>query len=884
MKLLPLCILLFAPVVATAAPVRISLRTYTGNFLNAGDASTGYAMAATADGVGYWESFTVERADGADVGVLRSGDRIHLRTFQGRYVMAQNDGGAGLTGEAQVPRQWETFTIEKLTGAADITQGDAVTLRADNGVNFVMATNGGGGTVTASSGNRAQWETFTVGFENFRLVQLQTYTGQRVGAVSGGGGNVDAITRPQLEWQTFGLVNRSRSSGLRDGDRVALQTFSGKFLSAAGGGGTTVSALANRAAANESFTIHKTGGGDIGPTDSVSFTAPDGAHFLMAVNGGGAALTAQSTLAREWETFALKPAEQLPRAATSALSAPAGAAYGFAPTRATRSGSRKIALFQFGFLDHPYDPTISNGDLVNFMHSGAASIATWVSRMSNGMFSIQNAGTFGPMTVPWNYEVIDNQTYWTGVMQLAAARGFDFALQDTNGDGRVTADELLLVVLDSSNAYGGGRTDSVSFRFAGKTYDGRAFFAGLNAAGHDLQGPAQLAGMKGTMTHEMSHLLFDTVDRYYPPFPPSGDVIATGSNTQQWETITFVPASGDPSSIAAVSDGMHVRVKNVDGGDYLVSDGSASQFLDRGGSSTNPLGEFIVVAPNGGALLQGDPVALRSTATGKLITANLGGGDVVQVTAGAVGSWEKFTVGRTLGTGTLRLNDSLVLRTSVNNPYNTAFVLMGVPNGRHHDASTIARGWWTDWNVAFAGGGVGGKFDVMDFDKRPNILSPYDRFMRGWLAPSVLVPGNRACYALDPTLTTPSALLLWDPLFPDEFYTLENRQAVANFDEVPSSGLVISWVNDHQSYWNQWSDTDTSSRHFPAVISAATAPTLPPNIQLTRPLLPEAFYKRNDPNAAFRTGVHVLPKGDGTPSRFELSVTTVGTQSIVCTH
>lgn|GEM_PF-2531023 len=876
------CMVLAADAVATAAPVRINLRTTTGNFLGAGDASTGYAMSATADGVGFWETFTVERADGAEVGVLHSGDRIHLRTFQGRYVMAANDGGAGLTGEALIGRQWETFTIEKLGAGAEIIQGDAVTLRADNGINFVMAVNGGGGAVTASSRNRAQWERFTVAFENFQLVQLQTFTGQRVGAANGGGGGIDAVSRPQIEWQTFGLIDRSRRSGLRDGDQVALQTFNGKFASAVGGGGGAVSSSSNRAGAFESFTIHKVGGGDIGPTDSVSFTAADGVHFLMAAGGGGGALTAQSTLAREWETFGLRPAEQRPMSAPQALSAPAGASYPFAPTRARASGAPKIALFTIGFGDRPFDPTIANSDLVNFMHGGTGSVAAWVSSMTNGAFSIQNAGTFGPMTVPWNYVVIPSQDYWTGIMQLATARGFNFAAQDRNGDGRVTQDELMLVVLDSSNAYSLGQKKQVSFSFAGKTYDGLALFVGINAAGNGAQGRAQLTGVKGTVTHEISHMLFDTPDRYYTPFPPRGDVVATGSNTAEWETIALVAPNGVFSS-DPVSAGMHVRLQNVFDGDYLVADGSALQFLNRGGSVTDALGEFIVEAPNGGALRQGDPIALRSASTGKLVSAKLGGGDVVQVNTSAVGSWETFTVDRAAGLGTLRLGDSLVLRTSVNNPYNTAFVLMGAPNGRHSDAATIARGWWNDWNSSYAGSGAGGKFDIMDFDKRPGILSPYDRFIRGWLSPSVLVPGNRACYALDPTVDSPSALLLWDPLVPDELYTLENRQFRASFDEVPSSGLVISWINDHANYWNQWGATD---RHdYPAVISAA-APTLPPNMYLTLPLLPELLYKRNAPDAAFRSGVHVLPKADGTPSRFELSVTSsaASAQIVVCTH
>jgi hypothetical protein len=132
--------------VSTPLSIKIGLRTHTGQYLGASDGSQGYRIDATAVGVGPWEVFTAIPA-GVQRSTLYSGDRIHLQTQHGRYLMASDDGGGALTGEATAASTWETFTIEKRSGTGEIIQGDAITLRTNNGVNFVMAQNGGAANV-----------------------------------------------------------------------------------------------------------------------------------------------------------------------------------------------------------------------------------------------------------------------------------------------------------------------------------------------------------------------------------------------------------------------------------------------------------------------------------------------------------------------------------------------------------------------------------------------------------------------------------------------------------------------------------------------------------------------------------------------------------------
>jgi hypothetical protein len=96
-------------------------------------------------------------------------------------------------------------------------------------------------------------------------------------------------------------------------------------------------------------------------------------------------------------------------------------------------------------------------------------------------------------------------------------------------------------------------------------------------------------------------------------------------------------------------------------------------------------------------------------------------------------------------------------------------------------------------------------------------------------------------------------------------------------DEVPSSGIVISWLNEDEGYWRWWfnrsNDPDWGLYRalYPAVISAA-ASAVPPNA-MARPVVfnHDLIARRNDPNAAFTSQELVLPLGHGDPSRFHLS-------------
>lgn len=853
--------------------LRISFKTQTGHYLIANDGSQSFGIRATADGVGSWEVFTIILASGRTSGrspdSIRSGDLIYLQTHHGRYIMAHSGGGGIVTGEATLPNVWETFTIEKLTGTGEIVQDDLVTLRANNGRNLLMAHNGGGGDVTAESTNRSVWETFSVKFWNQMLVCLRSYDSHYLAAENGGGSTITATRNSANIWETFSLINRSRSSGMRDGDLICLQTWNGKFVSAESGGGGNLLANRNRAARFETFTIQKTGGGEIALTDRIFLRTSNETNFVMAFNGGGGTVNALASLGREWETFRLEAAEVNPIGFFTAPSTPPQTGHPIPSPIARVTGRHKLICFLIGFQDRPVDDSISQDDFRSFFFGERDSVRVWIRHMSGDAVFIRG-DAFGPLTVPWPYVARSNQEYFSGLLDIAQSQGFVFRNMDTTRDGTVSGDELLFVILDCTNAVGAGQRGPTSFTYDGIRYSGTFLIVGLYTRGGPVQGRAQLENVMGTVTHELSHMLFDLPDRYYQIFPPRGDVIATSRSRGVLEKFEVIGGGGGD-----IRSGNQIRLRIQNDGDFMVSDGTDRMHLNRGGMATDPLGVFIIERQGGGESIgHGDRIHLKSRATNRYVMANLGGGHVVQVIARRPSVWETFTVERDVGAGTLRSGETMTLMTSNQNHFERGFYLRAEPAGRRTDPETLARGWWHGgWERSPAGGGAGGDFDIMDYDKDMGILSAYDRIKRGWIVPKVLTPDNRACYVLNPNTTgNREAFILWDPTYPDEWYVIENRQRRERVDDIPSSGLIISWINEKTDYWNRWGmGIEHSQQQYPAVISAA-APTAPPNSLIKLVMLSKEFYKRSDPNTAFRSGTHILPRGDGSMSRFKLSI------------
>jgi hypothetical protein len=138
-----------------------------------------------------------------------------------------------------------------------------VMLRTSNGVNYVVAENGGG-------------------------------AGVRADRTAAGPGS----------WEVFGASALAGGPLIAD-DRIALTTANGMYLQAAGGGGALLRADGQTIGAWETFRIEKPGGGVIRHGDAVALRANDTPWYVTAESGGGGNVMVNVAARAAWETFTI---------------------------------------------------------------------------------------------------------------------------------------------------------------------------------------------------------------------------------------------------------------------------------------------------------------------------------------------------------------------------------------------------------------------------------------------------------------------------------------------------------------------------------------------------------------------------------------------------
>ncbi|MFK5635983.1 fascin domain-containing protein [Ornithinimicrobium sp. LYQ103] len=238
---------------------------------------------------------------------------VHIKTHANYYLQADGGGGHSLTARGSWPREWETLTVLPEAGYwADVQDSSRVRLRAPDG--HYVAARGPDRVLDAAAQEPALRETvFTIvlatgeprQFGHFSRFALRASDGRFVCAEGGGNGTVVA-NRPKVgPWETFEahLHPEPPDSCLTTG----IRTHSGMhFLQALKGGGAELSARGPLASEWETF--------DIVAADRAARGFPDGArvnirtdswHYLQAQSGGGGQVTAGGPWPREWETFRL---------------------------------------------------------------------------------------------------------------------------------------------------------------------------------------------------------------------------------------------------------------------------------------------------------------------------------------------------------------------------------------------------------------------------------------------------------------------------------------------------------------------------------------------------------------------------------------------------
>lgn len=832
--------------------LQIALTAHDGSLLVASGGGGDQLLANNRLGAGPWEIFKLFNQ--TRPGTLpQHGDTVVLKVTNGQFISAVGGGGGLLNAASESVDNFAKFILERIDGAGPVQSGDRVAFKTVN--NYYVSADGGG--VNAVVLHRDTWETFTIRIFQPQLVRLRASTSGFVTA-EGGGGSVLTANRsfPGL-WETFSLINLSRSDrSIRPGDQIALQAWNGNYLRVTVP--DTVRVNANQMIPEAQFRVGVSGTSPsaIRSGQRISLQSSTSSRYLVARTG---TVSAGATTAVREAYFTLNFAEQ---SGISFDLLPDGSSLPGRPFE-TRplpvSGERNLLTL------HIYDtlavPPImaSNEQIAEAIFGRAPSLASWLETMSDGIFTVRNAGVYGPIRL-WSVGAI----YEDISLLLTAAYNAGVPLASfTNPGGMIDNNRVKLVKMGTG---GGGRTHhATGLGRGGIRFDGEMVGVGVSADVNE--------GSRMVLCHEISHLLLNVQDRYGMRRPLRGDVVANRTRVGDWERFIIERVDGP----GRVNAGDRIMLRAHDG-TYLAIAPEAPHLINLEGPDAGIARVFSLTNLRDGDLISGSRIALRAH-NGQYMSALLGGNSVVMANVSWFRGWEEFEIRKFSGSGQIASGEAISLRTGLGNYYLVAETgSRDRPRGEAIDANDRRRGYL--WG---AGAGYGGNFDNASANYHPVMLALYDRIRLGWVRPRYLTPDNRGCYLLRPFIDYREALILFDPQNPKEWYTVENRQYRENIDEVPSSGIVISWVCEDETYWRWWferaNDPEWGGR-YPAVISAVT-PGVPPNMMaLPLVLNPDELTQRNNPRAAFTNQEIVLPLGNGDPSRFHLSFHSLGSGNI----
>jgi len=205
------------------------------------------------------------------------------------------------------------------------------------------------------------------------------------------------------------------------------------------------------------------------------------------------------------------------------------------------SGTRKILAIRVGFLDRPLEVSASNTE--NAFFGATNSVAKYYQDQSKGTLQVQSAlGGASVLTVnlgagdanggnhPDGFiDTGDNVTdhrnevaFVTSVVSKAAAQGVNFASFDTNGDGRITPDELVVYLIVAGYEESGSALTPSVWAHAWSSWTGygaahMVTIAGKTLTNWAMNGELYDAGVAmpfGVICHELGHQFCKLPDLY----------------------------------------------------------------------------------------------------------------------------------------------------------------------------------------------------------------------------------------------------------------------------------------------------------------------------------------------------------------------------------
>jgi hypothetical protein len=873
-------------------PTLLALRSFSGNFVSS-NLSDSRRITAVALGIGGAEVFQVVNITTGD-DQLRHDDTVALRDYHGRYLTAEGGGGSFLGTVRENQRSLQSqFLVQRAAGPGDVAVEDSISLRTSDGQHFLQARNGGGHEINSLSTWAREWETFRAYPVSTRAIRLRSHDDRfltdqaalnlplRFVSAEPGPTNVFIM-------MSIGLTGTEP----RVGQVVGLRTNSGRIVS-------FVSTFSSERWLDPEETQIKFF--NVGPEPQEPGVPPPLARLrhgslIQIVSAEGLRLwrvgldgsiilapalrrrpgrdefpreTANFTL--EWDSSPVHDCDWIPNGSDlpgRPLETPPAVTSGTAPLvvfhyRTDLNGGSLPPLNvpdPQGFLSH---------EIFEQNPSSPPTLNSWLKDNSNGVFQAQNLGIFGPIPISEDRPLpVTQQVNDTARLTAAPAASLSILARSI----RRNPNSGLVEVAVHGGIVGNNRPLSVRIR--NTRIECRASYVGVAQP----RNAALSADERMVLCHEVSHGALGVFDRYNAPVKLHGDFTATSRDNHDWQRLHLAKAAGSGEILSGDS------VFLGRGEQWAVIDPQIENALFLSGSQRTTFRVERIANGGIGPIEIGDQIGLSwadNRGQRRWVAAYMGGGGGLYGNSNHRSSWETFAVmqsddgrpsGRLSSGATFRLQsiegfDVMAFRSSPTNGVGTPWANL-TPEQQASGFRFVDN---SDTN--------GAGFDNSSSNYSTILLGAYDRCIRGWVNPSYLTPDDGGTYCIAPFLQSRQVVILYDPLNPIEWYTVENRQRVPFQDEVPSSGLVISWCCTDEAYWRSWFERwhldpgrHELRRRFPAVISSLAADK-PPNA-LAGPMVIDHgwYYKRNYPDSAFTHGMHTLPLGDGRPSNFVIEV------------
>ena len=113
------------------------------------------------------------------------------------------------------------------------------------------------------------------------------------------------------------------------------------------------------------------------------------------------------------------------------------------------------------------------------------------------------------------------------------------------------------------------------------------------------------------------------------------------------------------------------------------------------------------------------------------------------------------------------------------------------------------------YDIAYKGWFGMSQFDLMDQGSyngdgfRPSGYTAYEKWMAGWMEPTVLAGEDVTVENLVATSENGGAYIMYNDAWQDEFYMIENRQKTKWDTNIPGKGLMITHVDFDKDIWEQ---------------------------------------------------------------------------------